>query len=278
MLSGTLPCPEIEDIIFMINIIKDYIYNLDIPLGTSIRLDCPICDGTNTLSVTQFSDCVKYYCFHANCSKGGVIKEGLSISSFSAQDEILKPNEPVGLELEKQNWRKNNLPAHFFEYIKRNNCIAAWSKEIADIRYDYKRDRAVFLVKDRTKIVDAAGRYIGSGLHSGPKWYRYGGSKLPFICGKYDHAVIVEDCASAASVSGFATGVALLGTFLQDEALSALDGFKNITVALDKDASDKSVDIALRLNAAYGDIVDVCLLDRDLKRLTEDEAKEVLKI
>jgi hypothetical protein len=90
--------------------------------------------------------------------------------------------------------------------------------------------------------------------------------------------VIVEDCASAASVSGFATGVALLGTFLQDEALSSLDGFEKITVALDKDASDKSIDIALRLNAAYGDIVDVCLLDRDLKRLTEDEAKEVLKI
>ena len=54
MLGGMLPCPEIEDIIFMNNIIKDYIYNLDIPLGTSIRLDCPICDGTNTLSVTQF--------------------------------------------------------------------------------------------------------------------------------------------------------------------------------------------------------------------------------
>jgi len=273
-----LPCPETEDIIFMNNIIKDYIYNLDIPLGTSKRLDCPVCGGSNTLSITQFSDCVKYYCFHASCSVAGVMKEGLSSSSFSEHDEIIKPNEPVGLELEKQNWRKNNYPVYFFKYLKRNNCTSAWSKGLADIRYDYKRDRAVFLVKDRTKIVDAAGRYIGSGLHSGPKWYRYGRSKLPFICGKHDHAVVVEDCASATSVSGFATGVALLGTSLQDEALSALDGFEKITVALDKDASDKSVDIALRLNAAYGDIVDVCLLDRDLKRLTEDEAKEVLKI
>ena len=88
-----MPCPEIEDIIFMNNIIKDYIYNLDIPLGTSVRLDCPVCDGTNTLSVTQFSDCIKYYCFHANCSKGGVIKEGLSESSFSAHNGILKPHQ-----------------------------------------------------------------------------------------------------------------------------------------------------------------------------------------
>ena len=273
-----LPCPEIEDIIFMNNVIKDYIYNLDIPLGTSIRLDCPVCDGTNTLSVTQFSDCVKYYCFHANCSKGGVIKEGLSSSSFSAHDEALQPTKPVGLELEKQNWRKNNYPVHFFEYMKYNNCTAAWSKGLADIRYDYKRDRAVFLVKDRTKIVDAAGRYIGSGLHSGPKWYRYGGSKLPFICGKHDHAVIVEDCASAASVSGFATGVALLGTYLQEDALYKLGDFKRVTVALDKDASDKAVEISLRINNEYGNIVDIAILDRDLKRLTEDEAKEVLKI
>ena len=134
------------------------------------------------------------------------------------------------------------------------------------------------MIKDGSKIVDAAGRYIGCGLHAGPKWYRYGNSKKPFICGKHKHAVVVEDCASAASVSVFATGAALLGTSLQEEVIPALSKYDKITVALDKDASDKSIDIALRLNAQYGDIVSVSLLERDLKKLTEDEAKEVLKI
>ena len=49
-------------------------------------------------------------------------------------------------------------------------------------------------------------------------------------------------------------------------------------MALDKDATDKAVEISLRINNEYGDIVDIAILDRDLKRLTEDEAKEVLKI
>ena len=72
--------------------------------------------------------------------------------------------------------------------------------------------------------------------------------------------------------------MALLGTFLQEDMIPCLKGFEKITVALDKDASDKSVDIAMRLNAAYGDIVGVSVLERDLKRLTEDQAKEVLKV
>ena len=278
MLGGFLPCPDIEDIILMTNIIKDYIYNLDIPLGTSKRLDCPVCGGNNTLSITQFPDCIKYYCFHASCSVAGVMKEGLGETSFTATNDFLNKNNCVGLELEKQNWRKHSFPVHFYNYLRDNNCTIALSKGLADIRYDYKRDRAVFIVKDRMKIVDAAGRYIGGELHTGPKWYRYGGSKLPYVCGKHTHAVIVEDCASATAVSSFATGVALLGTFLQEEMIACLKGFDKITVALDKDASDKSVDIAMRLNAAYGDIVGVSVLERDLKRLTEDQAKEALKV
>ena len=242
-----LPHPDIEDTILMNNIIKDYIYNLDIPLGTSKRLDCTVCGGTNTLSVTQFTDCIKYYCFHASCSVGGVIKEGLNSNSFSVVNDMLKPSLPMGLEVEKQNWRKNNCPQHYYDYLKTNNCSAAWSSGLADIRYDYKRDRAVFVIKDGNKSVDAAGRYIGQGLHAGPKWYRYGQSKIPFVCGKHKHAVVVEDCASAASISNFATGVALLGTYLQEDVLYRLDGFKRITVALDKDATDKAVDMSLRI-------------------------------
>ena len=278
MLGGMLPCPDIEDINMVIDIIKDYIYSLDIPLGTSKRLNCPICNGNNTLSVTKFTDCIKYYCFHAECTKGGVIKEGLNESSFSVVNEMLETNVPVGLEVEKQNWRKNNCPQNFYDYLTDNNCSAAWSNGLADIRYDYKRDRAVFLVKDGNKVVDAAGRYIGQGLHAGPKWYRYGNCSLPYTCGKHKHAVVVEDCASATSVSNFATGVALLGTTMSINVLSRLDSFDKVTVALDKDASLKAVDIASRINHVIGDKVDIAILERDLKKLDETQAREVLRV
>ena len=106
----------------MNNIIKDYIYTIDIPIGTSIRLDCPLCNGTKTLSVTSFTDCVKYYCFHAECTKGGIIKEGLTETSFTVVDEMLKPNVPVGLEVEKQHWRRANFSDRFCSYIVENKC------------------------------------------------------------------------------------------------------------------------------------------------------------
>ena len=49
MLGGMLPRPDIEDTDMVIDIIKDYIYGLDIPLGTSKRLNCPVCNGNITL-------------------------------------------------------------------------------------------------------------------------------------------------------------------------------------------------------------------------------------
>ena len=100
----------------MINIIKDYISTIDIPIGVSKRLDCPICTGNKTLSVTNFGNCIKYYCFHSSCSKGGVIEEGLNETSFSKPEEIKK--DVYGLEIFKQHWRTNNCPSSFYEYIK----------------------------------------------------------------------------------------------------------------------------------------------------------------
>ena len=87
-----------------------------------------------------------------------------------------------------------------------NNCLYAYDHNLADIRYDFKKHRAVFCIKDKTnKIVDAAGRSLLSNVK--PKWYRYGRSRQPFICGDNKVAVVVEDCASAASICSFATGV-----------------------------------------------------------------------
>ena len=265
----------------MNNIIKDYISTIDIDIGISIRLDCPMCSGTKTLSVTRFNDSTKFYCFHANCSKGGIIKEGITETSFSVVEDILSPPLQVGLEVEKQNWRRNNGSKLFYEYIKVNHCTHAWANNLADIRYDYKRDRAVFIIKSSNKIVDAAGRYLGTrdlrGDFSGPKWYRYGNSGIPFICGNSKHAVIVEDCASACSISSFATGVALLGTSLSEKVLDILGQFDRVTVALDKDATTKSIDMLTRISWETNN-VEMVVLERDLKKLDVLESKKVLKI
>ena len=267
-----MPCPDIEDIILMTNIIKDYIYNLDIPLGTSKRLDCPVCGGNNTLSITQFSNCIKYYCFHASCSVAGVMKEGLGETSFTATNDFLNKNNSVGLQLEKQNWRKHMFPVHFYNYLRDNNCTLALSKGLADIRYDWKRDRAVFLVKDGNKVVDAAGRSLDG---RNPKWYRYGTSQHPFICGYHGAVVIVEDCASACAISNIVTGVALLGTNLLPQHLDVLRGYSNIFVALDKDATDKAIDMVRTLRSVAP--TKMIILKHDLKNIQKDERDDFIR-
>lgn len=254
--------------------IQEYISQEYIPLGRSKRFDCPICNGTNTLSVTNFGDCIKYYCFHSDCTKGGVIKAGLSEHSFK-QTEIpeIKNNADLGIEHHEQYWR-HRLDIKELNYLQDNHCLEAYSFERADIRYDFKKNRVVFVVKENGVVVDAAGRAMGDEL---PKWYRYGKSRLPFVCGDFDTAVLVEDCASAVSVSGFATGVAMMGTSLSEECTEKLSSYRKVIVAVDEDATDKAVNIShvLQWHMLH---VQVRIIPRDLKRLNETEAKRILRL
>lgn len=252
------------------NILSD----INIPIGKSIRLDCPNCTGTNTLSITRFIDCYKYYCFHSDCSRGGVLKDGLNAKSFESIS--IQKEQPVGLEIDKQYWRRDNFPTHVHDYLIKNHCVSAWMERKADIRYDYKRDRVVFVIRDKNKIVDAAGRYLGS-MSSIPKWYRYSNSDTPYICGDSSVAVLVEDCASATAVSSCITGVAALGTSLTDGTISRLSNYKKVFVALDKDATNKSIDMIQRLMWSV-DEVDMVVLERDLKHLDETEVRKVFKL
>ena len=254
--------------------IEEYINNIIINIGQSIRTDCPSCNNSKTLSITRFIDCTKYYCFHADCTKSGVIKEGVSYSSFSTTDSS-DLNKKHDIVLATEFWRKNNLPVEFYSYIMENNCLYAYDHNLADIRYDFKKHRAVFCIKDKTnKIVDAAGRSLLSNVK--PKWYRYGRSRQPFICGDNKVAVVVEDCASAASICSFATGVALLGTTITEETCNKLKEYNNIIVALDKDATMKSLPIMDKLK--WYSSVRMVPLTRDLKKLETNDAKEVLNL
>ncbi len=95
-------------------------------------------------------------------------------------------------------------------YVKRVQSYDAYLAGRADIRYDFQRNRAVYLIKQGNKVVDAAGRSLDDRT---PKWYRYGSSKCPLFMARFTD-LFVEDCASACSCSGVITGVGILGTNL----------------------------------------------------------------
>ena len=85
----------------------------------------------------------------------------------------------------------------------------------------------------------------------------------------------MEDCASACSVSHLSTGVALLGTNLLDEHIRQLSNYQKIFVALDKDATDKALDMVKILCRKVP--TRLMVLDRDLKNMTNEERDELIR-
>jgi len=129
----------------------------------------------------------------------------------------------------------------------------------------------VYLIKDGNRVVDAVGRSL---TDEKPKWWRYGRSGFPFTCGVGHVGIVVEDCASACSVSSNYTGIALLGTSLLDSYIPILRRYKKLYVALDKDATKKALDIVIKLQ----DVVTtkMMILNQDLKDMSDDTRERVL--
>ena len=254
-----------------------YVESLDFPALTRYRSDCPVCGKKNTFSVNDDGLQRLWYCFHADCNVSG--RTGITLTKEHASRALRR-----GTQATPPAPRTNNtyeIPDTFVSlsrnlnaelYVKRVQAYDAYLAGRADIRYDFKRNRAVFLVKDGNKVVDAAGRSLDG---RNPKWYRYGTSQHPFICGYHGAVVIVEDCASACAISNIVTGVALLGTNLLPHHLDVLRGYSNIFVALDKDATDKAIDMVRTLRSVAP--TKMIILKHDLKNIQKDERDDFIR-
>ena len=95
------------------------------------------------------------------------------------------------------------------------------------------------------------------------------------MCGNHDTVFVVEDCASACAVSNKVTGLALLGTNLLQEHVRVLQEYERVYIALDKDATDKALDMVRRLYFLVP--THLAVLQQDLKNMTDDERDEYLE-
>jgi DNA primase len=111
------------------------------------------------------------------------------------------------------------------------------------------------------------------GTNDGPKTLSFldGNRGAWYPCAGAKEVIIVEDQLSAIRASRYLHAVALLGTNLSDELLSALvqQGYDSVHLALDKDAYDKAVKTALRIRNKLK--VYVPRLDKDIKDLSEEQ-------
>tara|TARA_Y100000592_G_C5453502_1_gene310060 strand:+ start:82 stop:909 length:828 start_codon:yes stop_codon:yes gene_type:complete len=257
MLCKTLPMP---------NDIYTYITHINVSLDETVRMDCPICNGHNTFTVTNEMGFLLYNCYKASCDVSG--KHKVRLSAEDIQSKVTKKEAEKTLPYEG-----TDLPSHVVSYEGRDDVIE-WCKrwdldpKKIDIHYDVKEERVVFPIKHDGRIVDGVGRSLKNLL---PKWKRYGQTRLPFTFGSGKVAVVVEDCVSASVIgSDMYLGVAVLGTSLSEEHKKYLARFSTAIIALDPDAIPKTMQFARELRTFVKD-VKVLKLKDDLKYFnTED--------
>ena len=249
--------------------LTDYFVNLNLYVGETARDDCPKCRKTKTFTATNMGAYILYNCYHADCNFSGKVQDNVNKTSFkNGKAKVVKEEFDINNHFYVDITRDERA----VKYLKSANSFDAYSDGRVKIVYDIKQDRATFLIFKDEKVVDACGRKLGK---YGSKWHRYGSTRLPLIVPSKQNsrtAVVVEDCASACSVSCLYNGVALLGTYLTEEALGCIRKFDSAIVCLDKDASVKSIQIAQQIKAFIP--VKVKILETDLKNLSPDKTKE----
>jgi DNA primase len=227
----------------------------DVANGETKRMNCPVCKGDRTFSITNDMGNLVWNCYKVSCTVSGGTRVPLSIS------DVQKRLNPVTDTTEDT----FELPAYVVPH-RNKRAVVKWCAEWGinedehALMYDVKEDRVVFPVVHDGKLVDATGRTLSKRI---PKWKRYGKSGLPYTSGCGKVAVVVEDCVSAAIVGyGSFVGVALLGTSLQESHRRYLAQFSTAVIALDPDALPKTLAMAKELR---GHVSDVRVL-----RLTDD--------
>lgn len=256
--------------------LKTYVEGLDIVPNTKYRSDCPVCAKKNTFSVSDNGMQRMWFCFHADCNVSG--RTGVTLSRMSASTVFERSAASAPPPRTSNTYE---IPDTFVSvsrrveaesYLRKVGAYDAYLSGVADIRYDVRMNRVVFLIKDGRKVVDAAGRALNDRT---PKWYRYASSKHPFICGGVSTAIVVEDCASACACHEVGSGVALLGTNLLTEHIEVLKQYDRVFVALDKDATDKAITMVRMLHSHVP--TRLMVLHTDLKNMEKDERNDFLR-
>jgi hypothetical protein len=222
------------------------------------RINCPVCKGYKTFTVTNNKGKVIWNCYKATCETKGGHRVHLSVQDI--RDAITPDVTDTGIiEFTLPDF----IVSHGFRKEVMNFC-ELWELDAdeLDLHYDVKEKRVVFLVKDNGVIVDAVGRSIANRL---PKWKRYGKNSLPYTYGCGKVAVVVEDCVSASVVGNDVyVGLAVLGTSLSESHKRYLSQFSTAIIALDPDALPKTLAFAKELRGYVKDIKVLRLTD-DLK-------------
>ena len=256
--------------------VKTFIEDLTLQPNGRLRMDCPSCQKKNTLSVSDDGYRRMYNCFSANCDVKGVTNNRLTATNSRVVFE--KKSKP-SVTVKSTEFQ---LPTTFVplsrsqkavDYVRSVNSYQAYLDNYVDIMYDVRFDRAVFLIKEKGRVVDAVGKSLSN---QKPKWYKYGSTNFGFVIDRgFCSIFVVEDCPSAISICSHTSVIALLGTNLLPQHINTIKNYKKVVVALDKDATSTSCKLARKLSQ-YVDTT-VAFLSNDLKNLKDNEREQFVR-
>ncbi len=240
--------------------------------GERKTLDCPFCGGQKKFTIDRLaSGQLLWNCFRASCEVRGSYQGERSLTAAKRYHDHgpEKVRSKPKLQIPEITTSLANVP-HALEYLRSVNSIDAYESGLIRMRYAPREKRVLFYNKSLT---GAVGRNL---LGAGPKWITYGDTSEGIHVGKGKNAVLVEDAASACSISRIPdlAGVALLGTNLTSALRNALQIYVNIFILLDNDASSKAVKLIKKVRGS----VFLRITDRDPKELGICEVKRVLRL
>ena len=247
--------------------IIEIINDLQLSVGDSKRMACPVCHTKNTFTITNTMGKIVWNCYRGSCPVSGGTNVALSVSDVRKALGYMQVEEDLIVPFAKPEYIVND-GHECWKFLETYELSA----DAVNVLYDVKDHRIVFPVIDGCEMVDGSGRSLGKRI---PKWKRYGNSDLPYHCGCGNVAVVVEDSVSAAVVGATVNkldaseddvyvGVAVLGTSLSEGHKRYLSQFSTIIVALDPDALPKSLKFAKELRTYCPDVRVLKLTD-DLK-------------
>jgi len=252
--------------------IDNIINDMDIDSGQTKRINCPVCNGYKTFTVTNNMGSLVWNCYKASCKISGGKRVHLSA------DDIRRGFKGAENMASQIDFKLPEYVVHLKDRREALNYLHKWGliELRSHVMYDAKENRIVFPVVHEGKIVDATGRTLSNKL---PKWKKYGNSGLPYTYGCGKVAVVVEDCVSASVVGslGNFVGVALMGTSLLSAHQVFLTQFSTTIIALDPDALPKNFTMAKELRGHVNDVRVLRLTD-DIKYRNPEDINKLTNI
>ena len=261
--------------------LQHFVESLPLQLNLTERSNCPECGNHNTFAVTKKVDGTYWFCFHNSCGAKGKVS-GTILKADLDQFVHAKPKEAVTYKI-PDSWLD---PAKVRWLLKRHNILDVSKDRRVQCCYDPKLDRYVFMIYKEGVCYGG----IGRSFTSKPKWLFYKShpnqNKFPLVVPKYGTfyspfypkgvqkvGIVVEDAISAAAVSHIADGVAILGTHIPADFIDTLRSYDNLAIALDADATGKSLRYQKYLNTFVP--TRIVILEKDLKDMTREKINDL---